>query len=306
MHQGAVGAAATLIRRGKPARTLRYHLGPASEHTVYEAELVGLLLGMQLIRTERRSNTTCAIGADNQAAIQALQTEQTNPGQHIAAEILKLAKQTTKERKSNNFGIMVRWTAGHCGIEGNEKADREAKRAAEGNSSDATKLPKYLKKKLKKSITALRQTYSDEANKKWKERWQKSERYKRFQTPDTLPPHTMKFLKLTSNHRISRQMASVIFQLRTGHAPLNNYLHRFKKIDSARCPACGDQKETVEHFLLCCPAYAHERWSIREYIGVGVPRAEKLLSDPKATVPLINFLHATGRLELKPIEQEAT
>jgi hypothetical protein len=43
---------------------------------------------------------------------------------------------------------------------------------------------------------------------------------------------------------------------------------------------------------------------IRDYIGEGVPRAEKLLSDPKAIAPLINFLHATGRLELKTKERE--
>jgi len=302
LHNGAVGAAATLIRRGKQPRTLRYHLGPATQHTVYEAELVGLLLGMQLIRTEKRSNTRCAIGADNQAAIQALQAEQTRPGQHIAAEIIKLAKQTKKERNSKNFRITVRWTAGHSGIEGNEKADAEAKRAAEGNSSNKAELPRYLKKKLKKSISALRQTYSDGVNKEWNEKWRTSERYNRFQTSDTLPPHSTKYLKLISDHRIPKKMASLIFQLRSGHVPLNGYLFRFKKTESARCPACGDPKETVEHFLLRCPAYAHERWTIREFINEGIPKAEKLLSDPKAIFPLINFIHATGRFEIKQEE----
>jgi ribonuclease HI len=304
MHNGAVGAAATLIRRGKPPRTLRYHLGPDSSHTVYEAELVGILLGLQLIRTEKRSNTSCAIGADNQAAIQALQAEETKPGQHIAAEILKLAEQIKKERKSDNYGITIRWTAGHCGIEGNEKADLEAKRAAEGSSSNARELPKYLRKPLRKSISALRQAYSDHANKEWTENWKSSERYKRLQTSDTVPPHSSKFLKLTSDHRITRKMASIMFQLRTGHIPLNSYLHRFKKVDHARCPACGDPKESVEHYMLRCPAYAHERWPLRKFIGDSVPRLEKLLSNPKAIFPLINYIHATGRFDTKSEEQQ--
>ena len=49
-----VEAAAVLCRKGKPVHTLRthkLHLGTASEHMVYEVELVDLLLGLLLIRT---------------------------------------------------------------------------------------------------------------------------------------------------------------------------------------------------------------------------------------------------------------
>ena len=30
-------------------------------------------------------------------------------------------------------------------------------------------------------------------------------------------------------------------------------------MDSAQCPACGAQRETPQHFVMECPAYAHER-----------------------------------------------
>jgi ribonuclease HI len=46
---GKVGAVAVLIRPGKPMHMLHKHLGPESKHTVHEAELVGILLGLQLI-----------------------------------------------------------------------------------------------------------------------------------------------------------------------------------------------------------------------------------------------------------------
>ena len=49
-----VGAAAVLLREGKPPCTLHLHLGPESEHTVHEAELVGILLGLQLIYIEKK------------------------------------------------------------------------------------------------------------------------------------------------------------------------------------------------------------------------------------------------------------
>ena len=41
MQDGSVGAAAVLTKNGKVTKALHYHLGPASEHTVFEAELVG-------------------------------------------------------------------------------------------------------------------------------------------------------------------------------------------------------------------------------------------------------------------------
>jgi hypothetical protein len=51
------------------------------------------------------------------------------------------------------------------------------------------------------------------------------------------------------------------FQLRIGHITvlLNDYLFRFKRVDSANCPACRDVRETAEHLIdliLYCPSYA--------------------------------------------------
>jgi ribonuclease HI len=126
-HNGMVGAAAVLQRPGKPDRTLKVHLGEASHHTVYEAELAGILLGLHLIKMEKKNRVKCVIGADNQAAVQALRTDLTGPGQHIAAECRKLAKQINKSKQSRNFKLTIRWTAGHSGIPGNEKWTRKPK-----------------------------------------------------------------------------------------------------------------------------------------------------------------------------------
>jgi len=53
------------------------------------------------------------------------------------------------------------------------------------------------------------------------------------------------------------------FPLRLNHAPVNQHLKRISKIDSARCPARGEDEETIAHFLLHSPSYrdAHERWA---------------------------------------------
>ena len=52
-RKGQVGAAAILTITGKQKRTLHYHLGAAQERTVYEAELIGLILGLPLLKTEQ-------------------------------------------------------------------------------------------------------------------------------------------------------------------------------------------------------------------------------------------------------------
>ncbi|KAI0275881.1 hypothetical protein BGY98DRAFT_877955, partial [Russula aff. rugulosa BPL654] len=80
--------------------------------------------------------------------------------------------------------LTVRWTAGHVGIPGNEKADREAKRAADGHSSNSNDLPKYLRKKLKHSVSALRQTNNKTNNDNWKKEWQASKGFRRLTASD--------------------------------------------------------------------------------------------------------------------------
>jgi hypothetical protein len=91
-HEGKVGTAAILTRAGKPEQILQLHMGSTKQHTVYEAEHVGLILGLHLIAMEKKSRQGCVIGLDNKAVIQSLHTELTNPGHHLAAEALKHAK----------------------------------------------------------------------------------------------------------------------------------------------------------------------------------------------------------------------
>jgi ribonuclease HI len=290
-----VGAAAILTRSGQADRVLRLCLGTTKQHTVYEAELVGLLLGTHLINTERHNRVSCAIGLDNQAAIQALQSDLTNPGHHLAAEALRIATHLRDRKGNAKYSLTIRWTAGHVGIEGNEKADTEAKRAADGQSSDKKALPRYVRNKIKHSVSALRQKNNKENNEAWKREWQASKKYRQFKAKDIVSPASQKFLALTSDHRISRKMASLIFQMRVGHAPFNSYLHRFQKTDSARCPACGDPKETAEHFLLLCPKYAHERHPLLARLNRTLPSVTELLSNKKLIIPLINYIEATER-----------
>ena len=178
-------------------------------------------------------------------------------GHYLVAEILDT---TIKLRRSmgKRYSLSIRWTAGHSGIEGNEQVDEEAKAAADGKTSDTAQLPNILRKPLKGSRSAERQQLNGRVKEEWVKSRRTSPRNNKMEHIDpSLPSH--KFIEPISNPDIHRESTSKIFQLRTGHIPLNTYLHRFKIAESAQCPACGAPKETPQHFVLECPAYAQER-----------------------------------------------
>ena len=58
---------------------------------------------------------------------------------------------------------------------------------------------------------------------------------------------------------LSRREQSVIFQLRTGHVPLNSYLSSIKPQHPSACPLCQEPQETVKHFLFECRALSDLR-----------------------------------------------
>lgn len=119
------------------------------------------------------------------------------------------------------------------------------------------------------------------------------ERTKR--TDPSLP--SRKFVELISNKKLSRATASKMFQLRTGHIPLNAYLHRFKRKASANCPACGAERETPQHFLLECPAYAYERGKLKARRGSKEKKIAELLSKEDGMAALAGYIQATDRFK---------
>jgi hypothetical protein len=252
-------------------------------------------MGMYLIKTEKAARHGTTLGADNQAAILAVEKELSTPDHYLAKDILQTASQIKKERGNKNYQLTLRWMAGHVGINGNELVDGEAKKAAKGQSSDPKTLPRILRQKLKISTAALKQHRRKKSTARWKKTWAKSDRGKQDHRIDHSSPSKI-FIESISNPKLPRQASSLISQLRITHVPLNKYLHRFKCVDSPRCPACGDPKETVEHYLLSCPAYAHERWALGKSTK-NKPDLKTLLGDGKASLALNNYIKATHRFD---------
>jgi ribonuclease HI len=100
---GKVGAAAILTRPGQPEQALHYHLGPNNKHTVHKAELVGILLGIHLVKTKRKGKTSFVIGVDNQAALKAFKIRPKKACPSSSMGNFMVCKHTTKSEKEEQI-----------------------------------------------------------------------------------------------------------------------------------------------------------------------------------------------------------
>lgn len=318
-YDGKIGASAILYIGSEIKETLHFHLGSALKHTVYEAEAVGIIMGLHMLTNlNRQFKDPVVIGSDSQAVLRALTNQRTHPSQylldyiHDAAERLQ-AKQDSlynandrrdarrrgvnwSGRKKGVFELDLQWVPGHMGFAPNEKADEEAKTAAQGRSSETRTLPVTLRHgPLPASVSALRQEHRAHLTRVWTKRWKKSPRYQRLHTLDRTTP-SKKYIRLIDG--LSRRQASILTQLRTDHIPLNRHLFRIRRSDTPSCPHCkGITVETISHFLFDCPQYRRERHVLQRKLKRKADSLSYLLSKPDASIPLLSYIHATGRLK---------
>jgi len=124
---------------------------------------------------------------------------------------------------------------GHEGIKGNEKVDKEAKKATKGSSSDKLSLLLYLHHPLLINPSALKQSQAAKLKEEWAKKWCNSTRGSILMKIDKNMPSNG-FIKWLSTPNLSWKAASLISQLVILHIPLNAHLERFKSIDSANYP----------------------------------------------------------------------
>ena len=286
-----VGASAVLYRPGTEEPTvLRYHLGASTRHTVYEAELVGLLLAAHLL-LGLLSFHVASCAADNTACLRAIRNRRPHPAHYLVDELLHDLDKM--KRRHPGARLTLRWIPGHRDLEGNERADLEAKKAARGDSCPPTSLPQLLTSgPLPASLSKVRQTLRATFTAAARAEWALSPRATQIARVDASLP-SKKFLQLTAS--LPRRQASLLIQLRTGHAPLNHHLHRISKADSPACPECGHPRETVAHYLLDCVAFGAARARLSYRLGPAAYSLQALLTEHAALRHLFRYIHDTRR-----------
>jgi ribonuclease HI len=213
-------------------KVLRAYLSSSLEQMVYEAEGIGLVMGLYLLNGLNCQLTqTTMLGTDNQAVIKALRNQKSHAGQYILDAIHNLAEQLNAkqdqlinwEDRNQALKAGINWVGRKCGVidlqihvpghsdfEPNEKADKEAKKAAKGDSSNIKLLPSLLRKCLPLSVSALYQENTAKLAKWWTCRWKSSARELLLRTIDNTTP-SKKYLNLIKD--LDRRQASLLFQL---------------------------------------------------------------------------------------------
>ena len=326
-YEHGIGAAAILIEDGNVKKTLCYWLGPDTDHTVYEAEAVAVILALHLAYQYGKRLDKISIGLDNQAVLLGLLNQRSKPSHylldaiHDSLEDFQVAQARIRGKrikgyrkgkgrariKDGSLGwrewklkmrceVEFTWTPGHKGITGNEKADTEAKRAATGESSPRAKLPTILRgKPLPISISVTRQSLKKQMKLRWKGEWSLSPCYTRTAEIDSLIP-SKEYIDIIEQLR--RNQVSLLTQLRTGHVPLNQILFRIKRSDSPFCPHCGNGfHESIFHFPLTCPHYTEARRQLITELGRDTFSIPFLLGTRTGIPPLLRYINKTGRLK---------
>jgi ribonuclease HI len=122
--EGKIGAA---VYNSTTKEANHQYLGDEAQFNVYTTELIAVQLAIKQLGNHSEYRT-CRIYIDSQAAIKAIDRPRRQSGQSIIKDILDSIDEVTSEHTHLQFEII--WIPGHTEIEGNERADTEAKKAA--------------------------------------------------------------------------------------------------------------------------------------------------------------------------------
>ena len=232
--------------------------------SVFTAELAAIKLALIMLKTY--DNRSCVIYSDSRSALQAIQRIRSPI--KLVREIIELIETLLRQRVNVSFC----WIPSHIGIEGNELADKAAKRAASRGAVYNQEIPEAdLKACIKRRI-----------KQKWAESWQNiSDNRKLREIQPTLKRKVP---------NLNRKDAIKITRLRIGHTRLT---HGFllNGEDKPECIEC-EEDLTVQHILMECGNHALDRMQFFE------PRdtpMSVLLSNEEYVNKVIGFLH---RIEL--------
>ena len=132
--------------------------------------------------------------------------------------------------------VVLQWIPAHCGIPGNERADRRAKSGSKQLQPMSTSTYQEAKTLLRKSNMSMEKSH-----------WILQPLYR-------------------PNNCLARHEQTTILRLRTGHCGPRAHLKRIGIMDSALCD-CKEAEQTVHHILQDCPIWRkqrHQLWQQNE------------------------------------------
>ena len=281
MENGAVGAAAVYKERDA-WRGAGTYLGRNKE--VFDAEVFAIHQALHIINDRDESNTEYTVFSDSQAAISRVQHDRTGRGQALAIATIRTARAITD--RGNN--ITLRWTPSHAGVEGNERADDMAKRAADGREESAP--PSYLGEASLSHLSRVVAEARSSATVAWiRDHCGRNRRCR--------PPRTGRMRKALN--RVRKETASRFYQLLSGHAAVAEHLVGVGQASSISCFWCGSgERQTRHHLLVKCRRWTPEIRKLWQRVRAdsgwgGAPSVRRLFGDERNAKAILEFLEGT-------------
>ncbi|KAF7354484.1 putative RNA-directed DNA polymerase from transposon X-element [Mycena venus] len=288
-YEGGAGAAAVAMKGTEVGTHRTKHLGSLVEHTVFESEVTGAILALDIVGSISRLREV-DIFMDCQPAIQALTSPKPQPGQYLFALFHTLLRRLHRARST--LQVRLHWVPAHTGIAGNEAVDELAKQAALGSSTALHARITRFETPLPVSKAAAIVAGSAEFVERWKAEWASSPRRRRLALYDDTTP-SMSVARMYKD--LTRPQCSILTQLRTGHIGLNAHLHRIGIALSPTCAHCS-ALETIPHFLLACPAYRRQRLQLIVQLGTARLTVKRLLAVKSDHKTVLAYVRDTHRL----------
>ena len=267
---GRIGAAAVVKWEDGETQTQKAYLGPASKYSVFCGEAKGLEMAIEAVATtDRDTLKPVHIFVDNRGLVEAITNPTAQNGQKFIKSFHALHRLVLNP-------VHIHWIPSHTDIPGNDEADIAAKEVTGWRKKENECGPPETDPTPGHTRTAVVRKIKDKSFTKWWKQWNKLPRKSMHRVQSTPDIRTREKYK-----DLTRPLASILIQARTGHIGLGKFLHAIKKLDHPRCRLCNNnQDQTPAHILLNCSALDDDRIKMWESIGKKISDLRKLTGNP--------------------------
>ena len=204
------GAGSIIFLQG--GQTIENSTATGKHCTNYSAEVKALEQGAKAVDDLTDQTSDVVFLTDSRSALDAIQN-QNEPN------LIRILNGSLGKRR-----VVLQWIPAHCGINGNEMADKLAKRGAAMTQHDN---PITLTEKK------------------------------------TIIKHSFRAKKIPDNyHKLDRAGQVIILRLRTGHNRLNSHMYKTMKLVQSPLCTCRTGDQIADHILQDCPTFTNLRTQI--------------------------------------------